>query len=286
MAAKDYVQTKQVLWANRKKINLVKPNKDSKSQIYTEEVKENLYEDLEVPYEAQFREGDGGELTDTDKNAAKMKALHSSSAIGVNFFHYWAKRDSVKTIAVACKLCNKNNKNDFELSFEEKFEIDKSFQRKPNIDVVIKSKDSDQNVFAVESKFSEPYGNRHDGLSDQYIQKENLWDSIPSLYELAKTISPEDDHFKHLHPAQLIKHILGLKNKYDKDDFKLIYLWYDVPGPEGCLHRQEIEKFAKIAEVDGIQFRSITYQEVILNLYKNSYHIHNQYIDYLADRYL
>ena len=215
-----------------------------------------------------------------------MKALHSSSAIGVNFFHYWAKRDSVKTIAVACKLCNKNNKNDFELSFEEKFEIDKSFQRKPNIDVVIKSKDSDQNVFAVESKFSEPYGNRHDGLSDQYIQKENLWDSIPSLYEFAKTISPEDDHFKHLHPAQLIKHILGLKNKYDKDDFKLIYLWYDVPGPEGCLHRQEIEKFAKIAEVDGIQFRSITYQEVILNLYKNSYQIHNQYIDYLADRYL
>lgn len=37
---------------------------------------------------------------------------------------------------------------------------------------------------------------------------------LPNLYELAKEISPDNNKFRHLDAAQLIKHILGLKKKY------------------------------------------------------------------------
>jgi len=298
--AKDFIQTKQVLWARRNNIFLRTPNEKSELEMYTTKLEDNLYEPLDPVYEDQIKNGNGGELGTTQPNAAmklsngsnvpdhaaKMEALHSSSATGVNFFHYWAKRDLAKEIAIACRLCDKINKNTFKISFEEKFQIDQSFSISPNIDVVIKSDDQDQKLFAIECKFSEPYGSNHDGLSVQYIQKENLWKGILNLYDFAKTISPKDVQFKYLHPAQLIKHILGLINSCGKKGFKLLYLWYDVPGPEGCLHRQEIEKFSKITKKDDIAFSSITYQEVILNLYKDYYQNHNQYIDYLADRYL
>jgi len=297
--AKDFIQTKQVLWARRNNVFLRTPNEKSEIEMYTTKLEDNLYELLVSVYEDQIKNGNGGELGTTQPNAAmklsngsnvpahaaKMEALHSSSATGVNFFHYWAKRGLAKEIAIACAF-EVENVNHYEISFEEKLKIDPSFRISPNIDVVIKCEKPKKTVFAIECKFTEPYSYNHDGLSAQYIQKKDLWVGIPNLYDFAKKISPTNTQFKHLQPAQLIKHILGLRNNCGSDDYELLYLWYDVPGPEGCLHRQEIEKFAKIAEVDGIQFRSITYQEVILNLYKDYYQNHNQYIDYLADRYL
>ena len=95
---------------------------------------------------------------------------------------------------------------------------------------------------------------------------------------------------KRLDAAQLIKHILGLRTdneKISKDKkITLLYLWYDVPGTEGYEHRQEIEAFASIVKADGINFRHITYQEVIFNLKENYYDEHKDYIDYLVERYL
>jgi hypothetical protein len=286
MSGKTYIQTKQMLWAKRNSILLRKPTANSEEANYTHKLEDNLYEPLDPVYKEQFKAADGGELLDKANSAAKMKALHSSSAIGVNFFHYWGKRGLVKEIAIACGLCAKENTKTFDVTFEEKFQIDGSFQRSPNIDVVIKSRESQPDVFGIECKFSEAYGGSHSGLSEKYIEMTDLWKDIPSLYEFAKSISPGDKKFKHLHPAQLVKHILGLKKQCGGKSFKLLYLWYAVPGEDGSAHRKEIESFAKVAEKDNINFRSITYQEVIVNLYRHYYQEHNQFIDYLADRYL
>jgi len=68
----------------------------------------------------------------------------------------------------------------------------------------------------------------------------------------------------YLHSAQLIKHILGLKTACGKDGFKLLYLWYDVFGREGAIHRDEIEKFAGVVRTDGVHFDAKSYQELIL----------------------
>jgi hypothetical protein len=80
-------------------------------------------------------------------------------------------------------------------------------------------------VFAIECKFSEAYSSRkHSGIKSKYIELDTIWDDIPNLYKFAKTISPDDSQFTYLHPAQLIKHILGLKEKFGKNKFRLLYL--------------------------------------------------------------
>ena len=112
------------------------------------------------------------------------------------------------------------------------------------------------------------------------------WKYIPNLFKFANTISPDDKNFNYLHPAQLIKHILGLKKEYGKNGFRLLYLWYDVLGNDGCEHRREIEIFTKIAKSDNIKFHSISYQELIIKMQSEFYCGNEKYIDYLTDRYL
>jgi hypothetical protein len=84
----------------------------------------------------------------------------------------------------------------------------------------------------------------------------------------------------------LIKHILGLRSKFRKDRFRLLYLWYDVLGEEGFIHRKEIEAFKVIAGADGIKFHSLSYQELIVRLAKECGPEHKQYIRYITGRYL
>ena len=86
--------------------------------------------------------------------------------------------------------------------------------------------------------------------------------------------------------AQLIKHILGLKTGFDKAGFKLMYLWYDVPGKEGVVHRDEIERFSEIARSDSVSFHSLSYQELIIGLSTEFRQGHEKYIKYLTERYL
>jgi hypothetical protein len=217
-----------------------------------------------------------------------MCAVHSSSAIGVNVLQYW-KYKNIPDLAYALGLCRKDNKSASEIHFERKYKISNKFQFDPNIDSVILNSESNKiRAFGIECKFSEAYTSRnHSGLKEKYLTEITAqWKDIPNLLDFAKTISPEDKSFNHLHPAQLIKHILGLKKEYGKSGFRLLYLWYDVLGQDGCQHRAEIEEFAKITKQDSIKFHSISYQELIAKLKRDNYNGNEKYIDYLTDRYL
>lgn len=282
MKGKYYIQTKQRLWAKRKGLKLEGSQGERGEPNYVKILEENLFESLSSDVKEQFEKGDGTELK------SKMRALHSSSAIAVNFFHYWNTKREVYKIAHACRLCRKDNTSSINVSFEQKFEIGK-FKKHPNIDVVIKNKD--ESIYAIECKFTEAYGNRgHGGIKEDYFDvefvKPNLWSDIPNIRRFAESISPEDGKYNYLHPAQLIKHILGLKNKYNKRKFRLLYLWYDVYGDEGVAHRKEIEEFSAIVKQDGIKFSAISYQKLIANLAKYYYDKNEKYLDYLTDRYL
>jgi hypothetical protein len=106
------------------------------------------------------------------------------------------------------------------------------------------------------------------------------------LRAFAERISPDDRDFKHLHPAQLVKHVLGLKRQFGRDGFRLLYLWYDVLGKEGTKHREEVEEFAAVAEQDQIRFQSVTYQELIAKMDRLFRAEHPAYVRYLTERYL
>jgi len=284
----NYILTKQVAWANRNKIPLIGSKITKGRQAYTKTLDKNMFEPLLPQTETEIKKGDGGELKRDATNSAKMCAVHSSSAIGVNILQYWKKKN-IPDIAYALGLSRKDNTTSIEIKFEQKFKISNKFNFDPNIDAVIYNDENDKiKAFGIECKFSEAYSSRnHPGLKEKYITEiSKQWKDIPKLFEFAKTISPNDKDFHHLHPAQLIKHILGLKNQYGKSGFRLLYLWYDVLGYEGCQHRKEIKQFSEIAKSDNIKFHSISYQELIIKMKSELYVGHEKYINYITDRYL
>lgn len=287
----NYIKAKQQSWGKRHAFELFGgtiPNRGEKN--YLKEISLNIFnQNLSEETMKNFDEGDGSETKDSKSRLAKMKALHSSSALPVNVFQYWQNKD-VNPILYACKFSNNksfilNSNLPNKVKFEQKFEISENknlFPRKPNLDIVIE----DNKIYAIESKFTEPYYKKPQGLSKRYKDDESFWTDLLNLKSLADKISPDINEFKFLDAAQLIKHILGLKNKHKKSDFVLLYLWYDVIGKDSFEHRKEIEKFAEIAKKDNIKFRHITYQEVIINLSKDFYVGNEAYINYLTDRYL
>jgi len=205
----------------------------------------------------------------------------------VNVFQYWRQRDEISTIAAACGLCRPGSSFSGQMVFEEKFVIDSSFKHAPNLDIVMRRNDGAQRLFAIESKFTEAYGSRkHSGLRDPYLHLPGVWDDIPNLRRLAQSVSPSDLEFTHLHPAQLIKHILGLKRDAGIAGFRLLYLWYDTLGVAGATHRREVELFASIAKSDGIHFHAMTHQELIVRLAVQLRSQHSDYVRYLSERYL
>ena len=287
MKGVHYIIAKQSEWATNHGIKLIGSKGTRGRPTYTPTLDENLFQPLLSDVRDSFSAGDGGELGDS-KLPGKIQAVHSSSALGVNIFQYWKSISEVSVIAAACGLCRKGSDVSFDIHFEEKFPINDSFGFHPNIDVVIHNKSAAKfQRFAIECKFSEAYGGRkHGGLKKKYLECHDVWDDIPELRWFSKRISPDDNKFKHLHPAQLIKHVLGLKRQFGRNGFRLLYLWYDVPGEEGKCHRDEVTEFASVAKSDGIKFHSITYQKLIAKMAKDLRQSHGDYIKYMTERYL
>lgn len=285
MKAFEYILSKQVIWARNNKIKLIGSKGARGRPAYTLRLEDNLFEHLEASVKKDFECGDGGELAG---NPSKMSAVHSSSALGINIFQYWSKVKQASKIAAACGFCDKDNNISHSIKFEQKFPISDQFSHSPNIDVVIENDiESKFRVFAIECKFSEAYSSQgHAGLKQKYIKLDEAWDAMPHLYKFAKSISPNDDKFNHLHPAQLVKHILGLTKKYGKNKFRLLYLWYDCLGREGVNHRAEIEKFTGFTEKDDISFHALSYQDLIIRLANECHAGEENYIKYITSRYL
>ena len=141
----DFIKSKQQSWAKRKNFNLLGgtiPNKGEKNYLYS--LADNLFEPLSKENLDSYNSGDGNETKDSKTRLAKMKALHSSSAIVVNLFQYWQGKD-VCPILNACKLTSRTTKVgyliknvgsvssekipiipsplNYEIEFEEQFEI-------------------------------------------------------------------------------------------------------------------------------------------------------------------
>ena len=82
----EFIKSKQQNWARRKEFRLVGgtiPDRGEKN--YLSNLTGNLFERLSKESLACYYSGDGNETRDTKTRLAKMKSLHSSSAIVVNF---------------------------------------------------------------------------------------------------------------------------------------------------------------------------------------------------------
>ena len=288
MSPYSYITRRQTLWALRHGRRLGGQFRhdpdpaqvDRGEKLFTFDLDDNLFEPLMPQARAEFEAGDGGEL-----ESGKMNAVHSSSATAVNVFHYWRSRGLLAEIAMSCRVPSTPIQG---MRFEAKFPVHDLFKTAPNLDVVIDyAPSSTLKATAIECKFNEPFGGwEKKGLKSVYLDHDEFWTDLPNLREVAGQVSPDNTRFVALDAPQLIKHSLGLMRAYGRSGFRLLYLYYDVPGPEAVRHSDEIAEFSKIMSRDGLMFQSITYQDVILSLAKHQRVGHEAFVDYLVERYL
>ena len=138
MNAYEYIINKQIEWANNKGLKLIGSQGDRGRQDYTSCIKDNLFQPLNEETRRNLEDGDGHELSGTKEEPAKIQALHSSSALGINIFDYWYGKPDLSTITASCGLSDARHDLPGELRFEQKYSIEDHFPIPPNIDVVIK----------------------------------------------------------------------------------------------------------------------------------------------------
>jgi hypothetical protein len=273
MSSKSQLIVQQCQWAEAREL---KP--DARGYLAT--VEGNLFQPMNEFTRKAFDNGSGSELQDTRSRPAKMKALHSSSALAVNFFDNWVGKKSsalssvlgLRTELVAIK-------------FEEQLPTGLP-GNPPNLDVVLKL--SDGHVVGIESKFSEwltPKSKGSEPFKPKYFPEgHNLWKErfLPRAQQLAKAIKEGEESFRYLDAPQLLKHALGMATQLE-DQFSLFYIYYDISGVESAIHSQEIKRFAALVD-DGLGFMAISYQDLFSSLNKKD-GIDESYMSYMRDRY-
>jgi hypothetical protein len=245
---------------------------------YVKTVERNLRQPLSAKARAAFEAGDGGELTDSRSRPAKMRALHSSSALAVNVFDFWTTRDPAP-LAKALQLDHPI----VEVAFEGKLGTGLP-GNPPNLDVVLTC--AHKTVVAIESKFTEWMSakpRRHAAFKPKYFPADApLWlgRGLPKAQQLAE----ERRHFTYLDVPQLLKHTLGLKSQ-DFVGSSLLYLYFDAAGPEAEEHRREIARFQQQLDA-AVGFRALTYQDLVARLAAARTEDMGPYLEYLTSRYV
>src|SRR5690606_16524626 len=114
---------------------------------------------------------------------AKMRAVHSTSALAVNVFQYLGE---VGRADAAVGGQHADAYRSAAVVFEEKYPVGNGFGIAPNVDVVIKPNSPHHPVVAIECKFSEAYRvNPSKGLKTKYMATGELWPELPELHKLA-----------------------------------------------------------------------------------------------------
>ncbi len=281
----DYLKERQYSWARRHGIAIDEAG-------YVEELNDNLF----LPPTGEMLR----ELPrDRDGNPHEsVYAAHSSAALVVNLFAYWRLYDDLGPILSALRPDLIGHEAEG-LTFEAQCPIgwpDPQPDRKPpHLDAVITYRDKQEpsvvKGIGVESKFGELYGQDQGPFADCYVAEENksIWEGCEPLRELAVRINGgEKKIYQRLKVAQLIKHVLGLKNQFKgMPNFDLVYLWYPAPGVEAVEHEGEIRAFQKLIDEcrPQVKFRAIAYPDLIQTLAVQHGTVHGAYVDYLTERY-
>ncbi|NHA14161.1 hypothetical protein [Thioalkalivibrio sp. XN279] len=246
-------------------------------QGYTLNLEDNLYVPLSNASMKEFEQGDGAELP-RDGERGKMQALHSSSALACNVFEYWRQRDPAP-LAEALGL----TESIAEIRFEQKYRTGLPGNA-PNLDVILAL--TSGRIIAIESKFLEPYGRHPAQFNPKYFEGGRAyWKSagLKCCQDLAHQIQGAERNFRWLHAQQLLKHALGLARS--GHEWALWYAWHEVEGTQGAEHAAEAAKFGEMLDLDGIGFRSMTYQDMFMRIRAVCTTQHQPYLDYLGNRY-
>jgi hypothetical protein len=224
---------------------------------------------------ADFDAADGAEFG-RGTGRVKICALHSSSALAVNFFDYWTTRDR-ESLAAALGL-TRGIEN---IRFEQRFPTGVG-SRAPNVDVVIHG--PDQRMLAIESKFCEPFSSRSKLIQDKYFPNgTELWTraGLKGGQHAAFSLRAANA-FRFVDAPQLLKHMLGLAQT--GSNWHLLLLWY-VPAELRQAMSEEANRFRTLLGADAARFSTMSYQDVWSRLYPTLSVAHREYAEYIHERY-
>lgn len=241
---------------------------------------DNIFQGLSSAARKDFESGDGTELGGPGRRG-KIQALHSSSALACNWFDYWRGRDTTplaRAFGRTDSFC--------ELALERKFSTGLGGIG-PNLDVTLKCDDG--MLFAIESKFSEPYtrSNNKTRLKPKYVHAGlSLWTDagLPGCQTVAEDLRMGRHRYRVLDVAQLLKHMLALA--LSRDRWSLCCLWFEIPGTVADQHRKELTQFSSQISEDASHFSTMTYQELFDRMSHFVGAEHDEYMAYLRDRYV
>ena len=228
-----------------------------------------------------FTYGSGAELKDGKRRPAKMKALHSSAALAVNFFDYWTNRDAAP-LAAALSCDSGINRIDFEVQFATGLE-----GNPPNLDVAIT--DSAVHIVGIESKFCEWLTPKLAGskrFKEKYFSSaDGVWvkNGLPQCQALAEALRTDRISFRYLDAPQLLKHALGMATQLGTR-FSLWYLFFDFDADPAGEHSNEISDFSRSVAPE-LNFRAMTYQQLFKRLEASAKPEDSTYLLYLRSRY-
>lgn len=255
----------------RKKIikQLINNSVMSNEKGYLNHFKDNIISTILVDdFKTDLENGDGNELY------GKFQALHSSSALGVNFFGFF-KRHLNKFSVFGEKDFIEN------AQFEKK--LPTGMSRPPNLDFYL---ENEKYVIGFESKFLETLSKKQPEISPAYS------DDLLSLVD--KGFIEIVSHYRtnkkksYLDTAQLIKHSIGLvKNKGNKKA-KLIYIYWEPLNanefPEYKQHKTELYEFSKLIKcISCIEFHHTTYLEFYNNFVNDNFF--REHLEKFKDKY-
>ncbi len=278
MSIREEIKNAQKRWAASKSIEF-----DEKG--YVSKVEDNLQSRLSGRIRNAFINASGSELRETGRGPAHMKALHSSSALAVNCFSYWADKDRWPLLSALEVDWSTVESLDFEVQFRTGLR-----GSPPHLDVVLWSESN--RTIAIESKFTEWLSRK--GVGENFEEKylsgaRGLWTQheLHQCQEVADEIGAGKYTFEYLDVEQLLKHTLGLATQLGKGKFSLYYLYHDWPCDESKYHSKEMKCFGNRIEGE-LEFLTLTYQDLygrlpLPNAPESEY---GEYMDYMCERYL
>lgn len=258
MKIRRRLEQAQAEWAAARGIQL-KEGVEGRPIGQAAKLEDNLFQPLDAESRNEFLRGSGGELNPPEGETGHLYSLGSSSALAVNFFMPWRRRDGG---ALWSGLGVEESKYDWE--FDPRLRLSKQRVETPPVDLLLTPKTKGLPVVAIEAKFCEAYDDKpRRGLPDFYLTRRQLFGNWPHITRMAKAMQgASDEQHRYLHAAQTIRQLLALRRNYGAQGFVLFHLWYDVGGLSGLEYRAELESFAVAARTDRIAFAPVSWQEL------------------------
>ena len=215
--------------------------------------------------ESDLDQGDGNEARDRKSKSgaispAKFCAPYSSSALAVNSFGPFRHRPGSLRL---------DNRDGFaRVQFEYRCRNGLRTRHPPHFDVFAEGPDG---VIAVESKFLEPLSEHEVDFKPQYDRPFRGADGYSVIVEppwrlVYEELQSGNLRFAHLDAAQLVKHYLGLKVKFNDRPRTLLYLFWEPDNWEQIdefrTHRREARNFSDLVNRCATRFLFLSYREL------------------------